>query len=270
MCCFSGPVETVGNTSIFARRDGDGRQVLVYGMSYAAGAELAMVLPLPVAQGSGEGAVRFVSLEGYPAFFVDLHELFAEKRDYSDLSARRDDEAPAPRLPVHDVGHFEASFVPQPRDFARLDERFRMAPGFWEALPQYADYGFAVFKLKPATRPEAAHPMALAFPSREPEALFFPTVHVHDGEVHAAAQFDHSLYVQFAAFPKGMRVIVEQPHGPLLMWADSRRTPAEVMNLDNAGGLIEPDLRVFRLRLEGRFENRDTWVGAGSRIPQRV
>jgi hypothetical protein len=47
MCCFSQPVELVGDTNIFARSD-NVRQFLVYSMSYAAPTDLAMVLPLPV------------------------------------------------------------------------------------------------------------------------------------------------------------------------------------------------------------------------------
>ena len=49
MCTFSRSVKVVSDTSIFARSV-EGRQFLVYGMTYAAGSELAMVLPLPVPQ----------------------------------------------------------------------------------------------------------------------------------------------------------------------------------------------------------------------------
>ena len=56
--------------------------------------------------------------------------------------------AAPPPLRVHDVGLFEASFVPTLADFERLDPRFRLSPGVWEQLPQYRDWGFAVFKLK--------------------------------------------------------------------------------------------------------------------------
>ena len=42
------------------------------------------------------------------------------------------------------------------------------------------------------------HPMAFQFPSRlTAEAqLFFPTVHIHDGEIHKKEKFDHILYAQ--------------------------------------------------------------------------
>jgi hypothetical protein len=65
----------------------------------------------------------------------------------------------------------------------------------WDALPGYADWGFAVFKLR-SGRAQSVHPMAFVFPRRDPRTLFFPTVHVHDGTVPAEATFDHSLYAQ--------------------------------------------------------------------------
>ena len=269
MCCFSGPVESVGDTSIFARRDGDGRQILVYGMSYAASAELAMVLPLPVASGSGEEAVSFVSLQAYPEFFGDLHALFVRERDYSTLSSRDEEPQRAPPLPVHDVGAFDASFVPTPRDFVRLDERFRLPADLWRAMPEYADYGFAVFKLKASMRPKAAHPMALKFRSRAPETLFFPTVHVHDGEVRKAARFDHALYVQLGEGIQRFPVSVSQEHGTLF-WNGAWGAPTEKLDIVRTAGLVDAGQRIFRLQLQGRSENRDTWVGADNRIPERI
>src|SRR5437899_1303322 len=66
--------------------------------------------------------------------------------------------APAPKLKVRTVGNFSASFVPTVKDFGRLDERFRLPEGTWEALPDYKDFGFAVFKLDQNVR--QVHPMA--------------------------------------------------------------------------------------------------------------
>jgi hypothetical protein len=113
-----------------------------------------------------------------------------------------------PKLVVHDVGDFEASFVPSQKDFDRLDARFRLPSRVFDELPRYADWGFCVFKLKPKKRggffglfgkrggTQTVHPMAFEFPRRDPSTLFFPTVHVHDGEVHAKAHFDHDLFCQ--------------------------------------------------------------------------
>ena len=135
-------------------------------------------------------------------------------------------------LAVRRVGDYEASFVPQLNDFERLDPRFKLPRSTWDKIPAYRDYGFAVFKLrKPdlsAPRPPSAHhddpaeddfnnldaadaerlrvrpggvtnhphPMALLFPTRTPDALFFPTVHIHDGKVHDRETFDHTLFMQ--------------------------------------------------------------------------
>lgn len=41
--------------------------------------------------------------------------------------------------------------MPALKDFDRLDARFRMPSGVWDALPGYADWGFCVFKLRQTT-----------------------------------------------------------------------------------------------------------------------
>src|SRR5712691_669648 len=207
MCCFSQAVDRVSDTGIFARGT-NGRQVLVYSMAYAARSDLAMVLPLPVPPRPPEEAVRFINLKEYPEFFVHLkmafpaYVLLARSWDMPSLYA-----ASIP-LVVHEVGDFEASFVPGLSDFERLDPRFRIPRTVWDELPAYQDYGFAVFKLKANTKrnlrrlfrgtpePEThkVHPMAFEFPRRQPELLYFPTLHVHDRTVHPGADYDHVLY----------------------------------------------------------------------------
>ena len=97
-------------------------------------------------------------------------------------------------LPLPVPWKIEASFVPTIADFDRLDERFRLPKETWHHLPQYNKFGFAVFKLKPGEK--RIHPMAFEFPRSDSKRLFFPTVHIHDGEVHATADFDHILYCQ--------------------------------------------------------------------------
>jgi len=105
-------------------------------------------------------------------------------------------ELTEPTLQVHEVGSFEASFVPTLNDFDRLDSRFRLPEQIWHQLPIYEDYAFAVFKLKPGAK--QIHPMAFEFPRRNIDQMFFPTVHIHDGKVDVKAHFDHSLYCQAA------------------------------------------------------------------------
>ena len=46
MCCFSGPVQSVSNTRIFARNSGLTNQFLVYEMNFSAKDDLAMILPI--------------------------------------------------------------------------------------------------------------------------------------------------------------------------------------------------------------------------------
>jgi hypothetical protein len=194
MCIFTAPVQGVHETRIFARLNGS-RQALVYSMRVSARDELAMVLPIPVALGSGEVDFEFVDLSGCADLFEQLEELFVRPAPAGAVSMAWSEPA---AIPVHEVGAYEASFVPSVADFARLDPRFRLSESVFAGLPQYADWGFAVFKLKPGEA-KRYHPMAFWFPTREAEALFFPTVHVHDGQVHGETEFDHTLYLQLPA-----------------------------------------------------------------------
>lgn len=197
MCIFTDEIEFVSGTKIFGRIQG-AEQVLVYEMSVSSSVPLAMVLPLPVATGSGESAVRFMNMESYPAFFAMLESLFpVTGAAQSETTFETLDLAASATLEVFEVGAFEASFVPELQDFRRLDPRFRLDDAIWEQLPAYGDFGFAVFQLVAGT--QNVHPMAFAFPTRFPQSIFFPTVHVHDSSVHAEAHFDHALYAQPAA-----------------------------------------------------------------------
>jgi hypothetical protein len=257
MCLFTGEVEKVSDTSIFARGLDD-RQLLVYAMTYAAEHALAMVLPIPVFPGAGEDAVRFVSLEECPDFFGDLRRGFPSVS--AQLSARATDvDAPVRTLTVHSVGAFEASFVPQPEDFGRLDERFRLPAELWLELKHYHDWGFAVFKLRESALSKV-HPMAFDFPRRDRSRLFFPTLHLHHGRLERSAAFDHTLYCQ--AEP------ADNFH--LGAWEDSRE-PAKEFVLCAAGQhLLDLEEPCWRVSIEGECENRDTWVGRGETIPPHL
>jgi hypothetical protein len=242
MCCFSRAVQKVADTSIFARASKDGRQFLVYSMMFAAGEDLAMILPLPTPEGSAEDALKFINLEKYPEFFKDMLAGFP-------VPPTRGDNSKGPKpggLKVVEVGSFEASFVPAVKDFARLDERFRLPDGTWEQLPAYKDYGFAVFKLKKGEK--KVHPMAFEFPRADKDKLFFPTVHIHDGKVHKTATFDHALYCQAPAGRSLMR------------WDESPKLAGTFMKIDKCEGLVDKDAHIYRLRITGRHNNDDTWI----------
>jgi hypothetical protein len=242
MCCFSGPVERVSSTQIFARMGSPGRQVLVYQMTLAARSELAMVLPLPVPPGTGDDAVRWIALDDYESFFDDLHRAFPVVAVGPSFGA----PLSAAPLAVVTVGHFVASFVPSLRDFARLDPRFRMPPGTLDRVPLYADWGFAVFQLRPgaAGASQRVHPMAFEFPTRAGEQLFFPTLHVHDGALHPEAWFDHVFFAQH---------IAER-------WPTSRDPLRVTVDLARSQGLVDGDAPVKRNLLAGRHPNQDVWV----------
>lgn len=274
MCLFSRHVEKVWSTRIFARPLASGRQLLVYGMSLEIAEDVAMVLPIPVPPEGPDDAVTFVDLSARPGFFDDLSALFPTALDAS-LAFGRGGFAPQSRsLVVHDVGDFEASFVPEPKDFDRLDARFRLPGDVFEMLPSYGDWGFCVFKLRgpPSSRgsglldlfksksakgtPRTVHPMAFEFPRRDASALFFPTVHVHDGAVHPTAEFDHALYCQTAPALE-----------PLMEWERSA---------SRAGGLpegaqpwVEPSAFIYKRTLSGEHPNRDTLL-AESKLRART
>lgn len=250
MCCFSQSVQRVANTRIFSRRLDETRQGIAYQMEFAADSDLAMILPLPVVPGSDEKAVKFINLKGYETFFGDLDGAFPQLQTLSKGVPRQAAGGVQPKLTVQSVGSFEASFVPTVADFRRLDERFRIEPEIWGKIPGYADYGFAVFKLKKGDH--KVHPMALSFPSRHPGKLFFPTVHIHDGEVHAKEHFDHELYCQVAR--PGLF--------EMMKWEESPGLARAACKVEKSGGLLFADSHIYRLRMVGDFANKDVILGA--------
>lgn len=259
MCCFSGPVRAVFNTRIFARSPGPGRQFLVYQMRYEAAAPVAMVLPLPVALPTAEGAVRFLNLKGYPAFFSDLASGFPVPRSRAPADPFGAASGEGARLEVESVGDYEASYVPRAADFSRLDPRFRLPEGAWEKLPDYRDFGFAVFKLKAGAG--SVHPIAFEFSSRLPAGeLFFPTVHIHDGKVHEEARYDHALYLQGGP-PRGQTRLKKPLSGsPDPIWQESPGIPVQFMKAGLTAGTVDPRQHVFRLPVTGKYLNRDVHV----------
>ena len=64
--------------------------------------------------------------------------------------------------------------------------------------------------------------MALRFVTRSPDRLFFPTLHVHHGDVPAEAAFDHTLYLQA---PAGVSAKQD--------WERATHRVSEVVNLGN-------------------------------------
>lgn len=256
MCIFTGSVRDVSGTAIFARRSDDSHQVLVYSMALSASSDVAMVLPLPVPPGSSESAVRFIDLSLYPKFFTDLDRAFPRK--FTPSLSRSFSPPASSRLAVHEVGSFEASFVPTRDDFSRVDPRFRLSDDVWRALPGYDDWGFAVFKLGPMSRLTGVHPMAFEFPQRDPDRLFFPTVHVHDGGVRPLAAFDHSLYCQGVDAARLERCARSFESG--FHWEESTIALGRVIAADRAKDIVRPDQQGFRVEIVGPYPNIDVVI----------
>jgi hypothetical protein len=243
----------VEETRIYARCEGS-RQLIVYELQLVASGELAMVLPIPVLRGSGEDAVAFVDLTSSPAFFRALE--FAFRPPVGELGMQPQSRlAKSQALVVHQVGAFEASFVPRARDFDRLDPRFAIPSSLWASVPTVKDFGFVVFRLREGDRglvdrvlgravPRTFHPMAFWFPREDRARTFFPTLHVHDGRVHATASFDHVIYAQTAACPDG--------------WESSRHGFRDGMGGD--GRALVDDAIGHRRVLRGAMPNADTWI----------
>jgi hypothetical protein len=248
MCCFSRPVDLVANTNIFARAGKDKRQFLVYSMTLSAKEDLAMILPIPTPKDAKEEDVKFINLEKYADFFKDMLAGFPEPKPGRGPGSKGDPDDKSNTLKVVEVGSFEASFVPQVKDFSRLDERFRLPIDVWDKLPKYKEFGFTVFKLKKGA--SKVHPMAFDFPRADAKKLFFPTVHIHDGKVHEKAGFDHWLFCQ-----TGEGVTTD-----VLKWEESPQPAGLFMKMDKAEGLLLKDNHVYRLRMKGELKNEDMLV----------
>lgn len=241
MCCFTGTVNEVEKTRIFARGLPNGRQFIAYQMQVEAPANIAMVLPIPVKQPAMEEDLNWISFEDYPEFFRDLNSL-GYSGGFKTAGGRE--------LEVKRVGAYDASFVPTQNDFERLADRLKinLNTKMWSELPGYKNYGFAVFKLREGKH--AYHPMVFDFPRRDPKKVFFPTVHIHDGEVHDKAHFDHLLYLQ-----------TEQDGAQLAKdWIESDRLPDsnERIKAKKAQRVVDPAKHVYRMQIVGERDNIDT------------
>ena len=238
MCILVPDIENVASTNIFARVDNQ-TQFLAYQMEISTSKEVAMVLPIPVDDVRRSHAVRFIDLSDYEEFFKDLALSF---RRLHNLTLGR-----KANLEVIAVGSYDASYVPSINDFSRLDERFRLPEIVMEHVPDYSDYGFAVFQFKRGH--QKPHPMAFSFVSAKPEQVFFPTTHLHDSIFHEQANFDHFLYLQNSRSP-GEGWTAQK---------NARERLGEV-EVSRTRELVSPELPIFRQRITGLHTNQDTWA----------
>ena len=263
MCCFSQPVVSVTDTNVFARLLPNGWQYLVYQMNFKSDEKNAMVLPLPVQLPAvEEQSVEFISLQQHERFFQELRSGFPLTQYPRGQVDSRAPSANRSILKVHEVGDFIASFVPTADDFDRLDPQFRIPRESWDQIPHYSDYGFAVFQLK--TLEGKPHPMAFKFRSRlnQPDggSLFFPTVHIHDGEVHTREKFDHTLFLQDPTFDRACGSYKQRGYpvtDPATGYVRSKWPAQKFCDIEACRGIVDPNGLVHRLEMRGRLENAD-------------
>lgn len=240
MCCFSARIDRVSKTRIFARVEGN-LQTLVYSMDLNTPQDLAMILPIPIQPGTHK--IEFIDLSYAADFFEQIEALFPKPPEPRTRSLGYD-LSESEVLEVEKVGAYDASFVPSAQDMDRLDRRFAITKDIWDAVPEYVDFGFAVFKLSKGDAER--HPMGFRFPTRHPTRLFFPTVHVHDGTLPKQEDFDHTLYAQ----PEKNLIVVGR-------WTESK--PAdERMVLGLKRTITEG--RIAKKVVEGVRENKDIYA----------
>ncbi len=244
MCCFSQNVKHVSDTSIFCRMGAKGNQVVIYSMTLESKNDVAMILPIPVSDERDDDSVQFVDLSNYKEFFPQLDRGFPGPLTFGTPRKSRSTSS----IRVQSVGNYAASFIPTVDDFDRVDEQFRIPRKIWAKLPQYENHGFVVFQLR-AGKAEV-HPMAFAYPAKDRQKIVFPTVHIHDGKVHAKAEFDHALYCQTDSSEVKMK------------WEESVGPLGRYINAPAAKGLVRGNEHVYKLQLTGEFENEDVIVGS--------
>lgn len=231
MSSFSGNLTHLSNTRIFARATPEGKQYLVYQMDYAADEDIALVLPLPIPPNTPPDAVRFIDMVNYRAFFVDMDKGFPYTRGLQLVPGKTRDNARA-----------EPVFLSSAAEFATLEAPFRIPQETWDKLPEYNDFGFAVFKI--FAKAPLRSPVAVEFPMRNPNLLYFPTLHIRNGEAAEEANFDLDLFCQARAG-----------------WLRTYDVASSFMNISKAQGVLDPGERVSRMTVQGMHPNSDILVG---------
>merc|ERR1712014_243217 len=126
----------------------------------------------------------------------------------------------------------------------------RLPDGVWAKMPSYADYGFAVFKLRGTANSRSVHPMALEFPTRHPGRVFYPTVHIHDGAVHETENFDHTLFAQGG------------PEFAYAGWEKAYMNTDQFVEVNRTLGVVSDSASFYKNTYRGMLRNTDIWVPA--------
>lgn len=93
--------------------------------------------------------------------------------------------------------------------------------------------------------------MAFRFPTRLGDAIYFPTLHIHNGDLPETARFDPSLYCQTD--------LIEE--STMSNWMRSPDVAEEFMDVSNAAGIIDGNSKCWCMRLRGKLTNTDVIVG---------
>ncbi len=232
MSSFSGNLIQAANTRIFARPTPDGHEFLAYQFDYDADGPIALIIPLPTPTDSSDDSVRFIDLSGYPEFFADMEKGFPYARGV----------AMTRKMTKPKENAYQATFLPTLQDLASIEEDLRIPETVWQQLPEYNEFGFAVIKLSPDVHP--FYPLALEFPMRNPNLLYFPTFHIRAGQAPEEAVFDHDLFCQARAG-----------------WLRTYDVASSFMDIERAQGVIDPGERVSRMTVQGMHPNSDILVG---------
>ncbi len=100
--------------------------------------------------------------------------------------------------------------------------------------------------------------MAFEFKSRFADQLFFPTIHIHDGEVHETEHFDHMLYLQNPAWDKLVGSYAGPSRAdPATGFVRSKAVASQYCRMQQSEGLLAPDALLHRRKVNGNLKNMD-------------
>lgn len=250
MCIFTEDINTVHDTRIFARQDGN-KQSIVYDMYLDSNNDTAMVLPIPIPliNRYDPDAVEFIDLSNCSNFFDDIEELFPKRVSASSITTDFMDGGDK-IIEVKSIGAYEASYVPSAMDFKRLDPRFRLKDRFFKQASEYLNYSFVVFKLKPCK--SKVHPIAFWFPKENDGKLFYPTKHMHNGVIKDNEYFSHILYGQASNVSSN----VEYASSSDSTFVLSLLSKISELSL----GIVSRDETLFKKDVYGEHNNSDMWL----------
>ena len=106
----------------------------------------------------------------------------------------------------------------------------------------------------------------MEFNTRHPDTLFFPTLHIHDGAVHAEEDYDHTLYFQEPLLQDKLVSLPDLPHRDSygVIRASTRTLPSVArqnvelfMDISRTQGVVALGQQVQRVEVGGRVKNQD-------------